>query len=581
MGMPMSSDPASSSADPATSTELVRRRLVWLALAVVVVLAYVPALDGPFVYDDKVEVIGNRAIRVFENWRAVLGYNVSRPLLVLSFAFDWQRASLDPRAYHITSLVIHCLSIGAAVFFGDALARLVGARQPWHRAVAAAALWAIHPMASESVAYITGRSEALCGAFVFLALGAHAEAIQAERSFPWRLLSWMSFLGGVLSKEVAVMLPVAFVGMEVLARGLQKVRWAWHAPLFVGALGAVGLRWSALGEGASIAAMIPAEVDRPLLHQLTTSAEVWIRYVQLWLVPVGQTLFHDQAIVEPMSVRGGFAWVGWAGLVGLGMWAARRWPAAAIPLLFAGLFLVPSTSIARLKEPMAEHRAYQMGLYLWLALVLAIPDRWWNDRRLRVVGGLVFLLAMGATYARASVWQDEGLLWREAAERSPDSADAWFGVGDAHRFAKDCTSAIPAYERALDLSKDSLEQDVPRRLDALNNLGICQAQLGDALAARRTWLNALEIRPSYCKAHTNLGSLAYRQQRWEDALVELRSALAYCPENTTAHWLTGNLYYGPLRDPQKALLHYETLVRLDPRFDYAPQAKERILELTW
>jgi tetratricopeptide (TPR) repeat protein len=250
-------------------------------------------------------------------------------------------------------------------------------------------------------------------------------------------------------------------------------------------------------------------------------------------------------------------------------------------LACAGLFLIPSTSIARLKEPMAEHRAYQTGFYLILAAVCVLPDRWSQDARARGVVGLL-VLALGASTAhRASIWSSEVALWREAVSRSPDSADAWFGLGDAHRFAKDCTTAAPAYSRALELAKDATHVPVTRRLDALNNLGICHAQLGDGTAARRAWLAALELRPSYCRAHTNLGSLAYRQRNWESALVELRSALAYCPDNATAHWLAGNIYYGPLRDPQKALVHYETLIRIAPRFDFAPEAKERILELTW
>ena len=65
------------------------------------------------------------------------------------------------------------------------------------------------------------------------------------------------------------------------------------------------------------------------------------------------------------------------------------------------------------------------------------------------------------------------------------------------------------------------------------------------------------------------------------AEVELRSALAYCPDNAVAHWLLGNLYYGPLQERPRALRHYEELVRLHPRFEHADVAKERILELTW
>jgi len=573
-------------ADSARLSDLQKRRLVWLGLAVVACLPYLASLDGPFVYDDKVEVAGNRAIRVFENWRAVLGYNVSRPLLVLSYAFDWQRAGLDPRAYHITSLVLHALTMGTAVFMGDAVARLFGLTRPFLRAALAAGLWGLHPMGAESVAYITGRSEVLCALFVFLSLGAHAEAVLAERSgklgLGWRALSLVGFAGGVLSKEVAVMLPFAQLGLEAAAAGSwKKVRWVGFVPVTGIVLAATGLRWSALPEGAEVSALIPHEVDRPLADQLTTSAEVWLHYARLWVAPVGQTLFHDQPIVSPGSVRGIGAIAGWAALVAAGVAVYRKSRVAGALLLCAGLFLVPSTSIARLKEPLAEHRAYQTGFYLLLALVSALPDRLAEDRRARGAVGVLAVVLGLATVQRATVWGSEVALWREAVDRVPESPDAWFGLGDAHRFAKDCTSAGPAYSRALDLAEDAHHVPIARRLDALNNLGICYAQLGDAIEARKAWMRALELKPSYCRAHTNLGSLAYRQRNWDAALVELRSALAYCPDNPTAHWLAGNIYYGPLRDPQKALLHYETLVRIAPRFDFAPEAKERILELTW
>ena len=581
------SEPTSPSSDPS----FFQRRLVWAGLAALACLPFLAALDGPFVYDDKVEVVGNRAIRVFENWRAVLGYNVSRPLLVLSYAFDWERAGLEPRAYHVTSLVVHALAVGSALFMADAVARLFGLTRPLLRAALAVGLWAVHPMVSESVVYITGRSEALCGVFVFLSLGAHAEAVRVERAgeggLGWRMLALLGFMAAVLTKELAIMLPAAQLMLELGSssrhrlQALRDVRWLGYLPIAGVVLTAVALRWRFLGDAASVTALVPHEVDRPLGAQLVTSAEVWLHYARLWVVPVGQTLFHDQPVVEPASLRGVGAVVGWVALAGgVGM-AWRKKPVAGALLACAGLFIFPSTSIARLKEPMAEHRAYQTGLYLLAAGAFVVPLAWLDRTRLRVGIGLLGVVLMAASHHRAQVWSSEVALWREATIRTASSADAWFGLGDAHRFDKDCSSAIPAYTHALELAETDSEVTVARRLDALNNLGICHAQIGDGAAARKAWLRALELRPSYCRAHTNLGSLAYRQRNWEAALIELRSSLAYCPDNPTAHWLAGNIYYGPLRDPDKARIHYEALIRIAPRFDFAPEAKERILELTW
>ena len=563
-------------------SELLRRRLLWLGLVVLVLVPYlapgVDILDSPFVYDDKVEVLGNRAIRIFEEWRTILGYNVSRPLLMLSYAADFHRSGPDPAGYHVSSLLVHALAMLGALGLAEALARLLGLQRPLMRAAAIVLVWAIHPMCTESVTYVTGRSEALCALFSFAALAAWARALLAERGgdgqggLVWRGLGILAFCGAAASKEVGVMVPFAMIAMELslgpgdsLTARLRNSRWLTWVPSLALIAGAVALRASSAEQ------LIPQEVERTLSVQLTTSAEVWRHYVQLWLVPVGQTILHHQTDVALASGRGALAWGAWgAMLVGVVMvW--RRKPAVGWALLCAGLFLIPSTSFVSLKEHMAEHRAYQTGFWLCLAAGLALPVLP-KVRIVPVVALLVVVLGV-ATGARNRVWNSELALWQEAARRNPDSQEAWYGLGDAARFARDCTRAAPAYQKVVELD--------PSYLDAWNNLGICRAQLGDEDGAREAWLGALRQRPSYCRAHTNLGSLAYRQRKWDEAKVELRSSLAYCPENTVAHWLLGNIYYGPQRDVEKALIHYETLVAIDPRFEHAGLAKERILELTW
>ena len=157
------------------------RRALWLTLAVLAALPYLPALDGPFVYDDKVEVVGNLAIRSFDDWRAVARYNVGRTLLIFTYAFDLQQHGFVPRGYHLTNLLLQGLSVGAAWFAAEAVLRRFAVGQAAPRALLVTAIWAFHPMLSESVAYITGRSEVLCGLFSFLAVGAWARAPTARR----------------------------------------------------------------------------------------------------------------------------------------------------------------------------------------------------------------------------------------------------------------------------------------------------------------------------------------------------------------------------------------------------------------
>ena len=241
-----------------------------------------------------------------------------------------------------------------------------------------------------------------------MALAAWAGALQAERegrSGLWgRGLGTLCFALAVGSKEPGVMVFPVMLWMELLFREGRPVR-AWsYLPHLAAAVGAVALRLSATG------ALLPVEIPRPLGVQLTTSAEVLLRYLQLWLAPVGQTLFHDQPDVDLASVRGLGAWAGLLLLAGLGAWLGRRRPLVAFGLGAALLFLLPSTSVVMLKEHMAEHRAYVTGLYLLVAGWGLVPEARAPRLRGLAIAGLILLSA--ATWARNRVRASEAALRR-------------------------------------------------------------------------------------------------------------------------------------------------------------------------
>ena len=537
------------------------RRLAFVALVLAMALSYLAVLDAPFVYDDKIEVVGNGTIRDLDQWRAIARYNLSRPLLVLTYAVDFHRHALEPRGYHVTNLVVAGLAIAAALFLAEGLLRLGRLSHPLPRAAAATALWVLHPMATEGITYITGRSESLCAALSFLAVGAWAQALLAEREgqqgWRWRGLGLLAFAGAVSTKEVGAMVPVACLGLELLLAGparaagglgarLRTVRWTWFAPLLVLVLGAA---WIRLQHAESF---LPREVDRALPIQLVTQAEAWRHYLRLWLLPWGQTIFHHLDDISPTSPRG---------LAAVGVFA----------LLCGALFLLPSSSFVPLKESMAEHRAFQTGLWLAVALVASLPPRALRPAAFALVPVLAVLI--GLTQLRHRAWASEEALWEEAVTRRPQVAAAWYGLGDARRFAADYPGAEQAYLATI-------ERD-PEHLDAWNNLGITRASLGDSAGAREAWHLALRKSPTYCKAHANLGVLAAGERDWDTALGEFRTTLAYCPDNPRAHLGLCELHRGPRRAREKAIFHCQAFVDLSPTSEQALRVKEWVLELTF
>ena len=542
------------------------RWIVWALLLLVVAVAYFNALEGAFTYDDKVEVIGNRTIRVLDRWKVMLGYNLSRPLTIASYALNYHFAEQEPFLYHLVDVVIFGLEVGLAFLLVSSLAEIKGHARPVVLGALAAGLWAAHPLNTETVSYVTSRSEQLCGLFYLLGCWSFVR---------WRQVGgWQHFLGawisvglGALSKEVAVTMPAAFLLLElVFIRGMEwrAVRWRDHALGLVGVLGFFAWRWSMYGTVTS-----PVPPQRPLDVQVFTEFEVWIRYVQLSAVPWGQSVFHDHPETGP-TARSVGAMLLVLGGTGLALWKAKKHPALALCWLWFALVLLPSSSVIALKETMAEHRVHLSLLGVTAAAAIGL-DR--LGRRGHIAGGiLVFLLAI-ATIFQNRVWQSERALWAQATDRNPASAEAWYGYGDSLHLDQEYGLAREAYQHAVDLD--------PEYLDAWNNLGREEAMLGNRDQAEAAWKAALKASPSYCKAHNNLGLLYGRSGEYKAAEMELLTSLQYCPNNCLANRLLGDLYADHLGNEKAAVARYNAFLDRCGDDVYAPRARERRDELTW
>ncbi|HND28778.1 MAG TPA: tetratricopeptide repeat protein [Myxococcota bacterium] len=498
-------------------------------ILVLVALLYLRVMQAPFVYDDKIEVVGNPTIRVLTNWQAVATYNFSRPLLIATYALNWWWSGLESWSYHLVSLGIHLLNTMLALSLGRRL-------MPPASAMVATLAWAVHPMLIESVTYITGRSDALCATFWLLALIGWADHVRGQSG---RIVAMLALAGGLMTKEVAVALPLALMALEQHLRG--SIRWRDHR--WIWGLGATALvvRLAAYG-------LPRGEVDRGFFLQAGTQAEVWLRSLQLWLLPVGQSILHDHpAVLGPETLGALLVWAG------LGALAWRRGGLAALGLALWVLPLLPASAVP-LKETMAEHRSYLSGLGLIWALCSLLPP--WDPKKPAWILSLLLLpLLAGATLLRNEVWRDEVTLWQDAADKNPESVDAAYGAADALRLAQRWSAAQAGFERVIAMKED--------HLDARINLGITLAEQGKVAEAEQAWLAALRLQPRSCAAHNNLGALARRQGKPRLAITSYQSSMTWCPDDPIAQLALGDLFYEE-GDPQKARYHYRRYLAVDP-----------------
>src|SRR5215467_10675448 len=199
------------------------------AAAAMAVLVYANALHNRFVYDDYHTVIENESIRSLANLRAIFWHDVTRPIVNFSYAVDRALWGPAPFGFHLTSVLLHALNV--VLLF--ALARRV--RLDVIPAFAAAALLAVHPMMTEAVGYVSGRSEVLCAAFLLIALLCANRWLYGpeERRGRWLGLSLAAWAAALMTKETAAMFPFVLVLYDVSAfrrmeTGIQPATRFWQ-----------------------------------------------------------------------------------------------------------------------------------------------------------------------------------------------------------------------------------------------------------------------------------------------------------------------------------------------------------------
>ncbi|MEO7273700.1 MAG: hypothetical protein ABIX28_16260, partial [Vicinamibacterales bacterium] len=371
------------------------RRAAALLIAALAFITYLNALNNPFIYDDFYTVTGNPSIAAEANPRWTVIYMPFRPVVNISYAIDRRLWGYQPFGYHLTSLALHAAN---AVLLFLLLLRALrdsrvasgaddarATREAW-AAFAGAALFAVHPLQSESAGYISSRSELLCGVFVLSALlfaraamphpGAGGVVLSAGRRAVAGVAAVACAGLGLLSKEVAAALPVLLLGYDWLVRNASPAARRRALLVFVPLGLIVGL--TVLYRVRSLAGTDATVATAPVLNLLTQSIVIW-RYLGLMVWPSGQTIMHSAHTVTTLADPLGLAAAaGLAAVAGVALALRRPMPLLAMGTLWWFACIAPSSSFIALREIMAEHRVYvaSAGMAMVVAGVAARLLEW-------------------------------------------------------------------------------------------------------------------------------------------------------------------------------------------------------------
>ena len=561
-----------------------------LLAAALAALVYVNALDNPFVYDDHETVVANPSLVDPSNVRFVLVHSPFRPVVNVSYAIDRAIWGYRPFGFHLTNILLHAIVVALLyVLLRHALADVrarraaetaatprrkekAANREPraaadgrtdaW-AAFAGATVFGVHPLMTEAVGYVSGRSEILCGVFVLAAILCARVAMlggqwHAGFAFGRRhgtvfglALAPVALLFGmlaVLSKEVAAVLPVLVLAYDWLllpstAEARQwRLRFVFVPAIVLLGLGAIYRLSMASG---------PLSFEAPLSSLLTQAIVIW-RYVGLVVWPVGQSIMHGvHRVVSVSDPRALVALAALAAVAGAAFWLRRAQPLVAFGIVWFLAVIAPSSSIIALREGMAEHRAYlaSAGVFMIVtAAAAAIAARLAQQRRPMHAYAVALVAIVGAlaalTYTRNEVWRSPAQLWKEATVHAAGMWEPHYALADTLREAGDCTAAIPEYEVVVRLR--------PEHRDAQTNLGICLAEVNRFDEAEAAFRRALEIDPQFVRGYTNLGALALLNGQPERARDFYERALELESRNVLARMQLARIFETVFHDYHSA-----------------------------
>lgn len=568
---------------PAAPATAGRYRWLVAVACICSALLYLNALDNPYVYDDVRTVLDNPSIGDVRDLRTIVYREMTRPVVNLSYALDtaiWRTPGVDTASdrrllggLHLTNILLHTANVLLLFLLArrvveDRMAagrHLPGSGRGSVTAFVAAAGFGMHPMMTESVGYISGRAEMLCGLFFLLALLAGRRWLHGGGG-PWLAGAFGLWVAALLSKEVAATWPLVLLAYDrlILASDPERSRRRWRRVLgpLLGLTVGLGLM------RVAVLVFVENPDDAVVIWQHAfVEIEVMFRYVGLLVWPVGQTIFHqvDQAAWPPsLPLLLAVVW--------LALWviAAVRLRARhgglAFGMLWFVLLLLPSSALVvlNLGEPMAEHRVYLASAGLFIAFGLLVARLWaFLDTRtpgrrmgLRVALAGYLTVLGGLTVQRNDVWADPLALWAEAARRAPDIWVPHVMIGGIlhERGARD--EAAAAFRRAIALR--------PGEPIAHLRLGLLLAEQGRLDEAAAAFEAALRVDPGSPIGHNGLGAVAVLAGRHDDARRHYEEALARRPDDIAARQSLALLHETVWHNPAEAVRLCEEVRQIAP-----------------
>ena len=558
--------------------------LVYLLLAAITWVVFGQTLKYDFVnFDDHVYVYDNPSITRGLTISGIVGAFTHpharnwHPLTTISHMLDCQLYGLNAGGHHFTNLALHTIAV---LLLFRVLQRMTGALWP---SAFVAALFAIHPLHVESVAWVSERKDVLSAVFFMLTLAAYVGYARAP-SVRRYLIVAVIFALGLMSKPMLVTVPFVFLLLDYwpLRRfdkvplpnsGGSMLGWLNRRPNYLFLEKMPLLVLSGLSCLATVRAQDPATgllAQLPFTWRLSNAVVSYIDYVRQTFWPARLAVFYPHPN-NALSV--------WQ--IALAMSFLLAISAMAIllrkkrPYVLTGWFwyvgmLVPVIGIVQIGEQgHADRYTYlpQIGLFLLIAWTAADLSKAWHLRRgyLWLVAATTIAVLSYIAVVQTSFWRNSEDLWNHTLSVTSNNDFAHNNLGFLYLRRGELDKAISHFETALKIRSGNSQTRYNMGTALVHtNLANALAREGRPAEAVMHYEEAVRLRPDYGDAYYNFGSVLLQQGRIDDAITQWQKGLAIQPNDAEAHTSLGNAFLQK-GWAEKAIVHYQKAVEIDPR----------------
>ncbi len=509
-----------------------------LILAVVTILAYQHAWHGGFLWDDDAYIINNELLTAPDGWQRIW-FSLDSPSQYFPFTYSTFRIEhalwgLDTTGYHWVNLLLH---VGNALLVWAVLARL---KVPgsW----LAAAIFALHPVQVESVAWITERKNVLMGFFFLLTLLAWIAFVDKRSRRPWMFycLALISYVLALSAKATACTLPAAlFLILWLQKKPITMRRFIQIVPFVVLGIGMglLAVWWERYHQGTNRGVFTFLS---PMERILVASRAVWF-YLSKIFWPSNLTFIYPRWNISPADLID-YIWL-LAGIAAcVAIYFIRRYFGRSVEVA-AAFFVATLTPVLGFIMLFTFRYTFVADHYQYLACIgpialasagiVALSDRFTHYRAVIVSAALLVVASFGTlTWRQAATYSDIETLWRTTLARNPECWMAHTNIGIVFLQQGKIDDAIAHYRLALQMQADSW--------DAEYNLGTALVAKGQVDEAILHCERAVGMRPMDPDAQVSLGNALSAKGRIDEAIAHYQKAIAAQPDHFLARYSLGH-----------------------------------------